>query len=336
MWAGGGGGGGMLRVVACPTGVVLRSELDKASKKLGELQAGEQLLVQQLVRTLSGSERAKVRVRAPNPLADTVCWATATTSTGEPLLAVVPDEPKAKKKVHKPPPAASKQKGGGAQVCLAPFWKEHTQLRTYFDDFNSAFAASPALAAACRDDRQARRIIGACAKQLKGNSGQAARCLTELYHSRPSGAKAHVALAALLLLKFDGIDGIAGAVQQIEERIYRCESAKKQAYAVVCQLGHEAACRQSQQRKTPWDKVLPALAWNRAAQRAPSPAAEQLAATGGTAELMEALAHVERCAAVYLDGHKEAAFKSALHEPARFYFHLCGNAHHRDHVNVVR
>ena len=60
MWAGGGGGGGsgMLRVVACPSGVVLRSELDKASKKLGELQAGEQLTVHQLVRTLSGSERA--------------------------------------------------------------------------------------------------------------------------------------------------------------------------------------------------------------------------------------------------------------------------------------
>lgn len=36
----------------------------------------------------------------------------------------------------------------------------------------------------------------------------------------------------------------------------------------------------------------------------------------------------------YLDAHKENAFKSSMHEPARFYYDLCGNSHHRDHVNV--
>ena len=46
------------------------------------------------------------------------------------------------------------------------------------------------------------------------------------------------------------------------------------------------------------------------------------------------LQKVHSMAEDYLDDHKENAFKSALQEPARFYFELCGNIHHKNHVNV--
>ena len=36
----------------------------------------------------------------------------------------------------------------------------------------------------------------------------------------------------------------------------------------------------------------------------------------------------------YFEAHKEKAFLSSLHEPARFYYDCVGNHHHRDHVNV--
>merc|ERR1719473_1530068 len=62
------------------------------------------------------------------------------------------------------------------------------------------------------------------------------------------------------------------------------------------------------------------------ALRAHSPAA--------AADAHAALARVLECVEAALDAHKMAAFKSALHEPARLWYHLAGNHHHRDHVNV--
>jgi len=241
---------------------------------------------------------------------------------------------------------------------------QHTSLLSTLRLFEAAFVASPGLRSACTDATQSHKIITTCCS--KGGGGDDGGLHASLWQRPPGGSKANVALAFLIVLKHNSPDGIISLKEQLKDRAHRCESARKQAYTALLQAAAALLVRplEASATPTPWDALLksaPMLVPTCQVQSIGSTKALAEATSGGSTPLhlvassrssaaarsismvadpaqraaaTEALVRVLECIEGALDAHKLAAFKSALHEPARLWYHLSHNAHHRDHVNV--
>lgn len=201
----------------------------------------------------------------------------------------------------------------------------------YLQIFDEMFKVQPNLCEAC-EGKQALSIIQEFAK--RGKKGSAHSQIAKFYNTRLQ--KRNLALAILLMLKFESVDGTCAVIERILERIHRCESAQKQAYTLVLQHGaHMLVAPTTKGQKTQWDSLLPSVLLENSCPGVDCAAQKRISLLQeGQAHAQEALLRVFECVEDYLDTHKENAFKSAVHEPARLYFDLCGNHHHRDHVNV--
>lgn len=253
----------------------------------------------------------------------------------------------AKSKAPCPKPAPPSPKSYEAiekAIVLSRDWMSHTSMATALRVFDAAFTASASLKTAC--EQEAQEIVKLlCAK---GRSPNAANCLNGLVNAPAGGKKVDIALGFLLLLKYSSPDGARALIEQIQDRAQRCESARRQAYSVLIQSAAAALACPVEVSRTKWDRQLPPalLSSTRDASDAVAASASPLALVAsssssaaaqaclGDPAALAALNRLLECVEHYLDSHKLNAFKTALQEPARLWYHLIGHSHHRDHVNV--
>lgn len=227
-------------------------------------------------------------------------------------------------------------------VCVSRDWMNHTSIATTLRAFDAAFVASARIKTAC--DKEAPEIVKLLCR--KGRKEDAEPCLVGLVNHPAGGKKADVALGFLLLFKYASSDRARALIEQIQDRAARCESARRQAYNVLIQSAAAVLACPDEVGRTKWDDRLPASLTSGDASDAMATSASPLAlvrsshdseaakACLGDPAALGALSRLLECVEHYLDAHKLSAFKSALHEPARLWYHLIGHAHHRDHVNV--
>lgn len=119
----------------------------------------------------------------------------------------------------------------------------------------------------------------------------------------------------------------------MKDMVGKCESAKRQAYYLLLQHGaHLLELQADGGQATPLDDML--CACRPAQSVSPGPCPADAAVQQADESVRAALVRVRECVEDYLDMHKLHALTSALHEPARLYFHVCGNTNLRDHVHV--
>lgn len=171
------------------------------------------------------------------------------------------------------------------------------------------------------------------------------------------GDRSTVVLALLFIACFETPDECYALVENVQDRVSRCESAQKQAYILVVERGARAyACPKPNGKDTNFlcnDKEVCKVIEELSTQSNGEASTLVSASTGldDTPVLQDIakevvcpeeqlvykqhLQNIHTMVEDYLDTHKENAFKSALQEPARFYYDLCSKDHgHRDHVNV--
>ena len=228
-------------------------------------------------------------------------------------------------------------------ICIDQQWLSRTKMLRYLELFDFALRASPPLNKLCNDASAASSII----KQLSSRSGHpnGTAALSRLYEVGDSKKRFrfNLVLAFLLLLKYDTVDGCWAVIERVSERVGRCDSAQNQAYVLVVQTGahllHHPSLKSDNYFQTRWDSIVPSpSSFSSSSPSFVSSSSSAIASPADryleTPEQRAALARVHIQVEDYLDTHKENSFKSALHEPARFYYHIAGNGHHRDHVNV--
>jgi len=210
------------------------------------------------------------------------------------------------------------------RVSIKDHWMENTRFLSYIQTIEKKFESSPRLLAQCKDKESCKHIIRRLATRSKHHEGQRVlRKLWEIGDSRRQ--KRHYVIAAYLqILEYDTSDGCWAVVERVMDRIYRCQSAQKQAFTLVIQHGALSYGKKKESSHASFTRKIS------------SPVDAKVLKLEKKMRVIyqTALRNIHIMAEDFLDTHKENAFKSALHEPARFYFHLCGNAHHRDHVNV--
>jgi len=266
-------------------------------------------------------------------------------------------------------------------VCIENQWMKNTKFLRYLELFDKCFELSPALWQNCVSNSQ--EIILCLSKHCWGRN-DARGVLNRLWEVGDGRRKnrQNLVLAFLLLLKYESSDGCFALIERVKDRVYRCDSAQKQAYTMVIQLGaHAYECYNGDRKvfKTKWDSVIPKISNVKASlsektERDASEATSNVVLNKSSfqfnksskflslvkrsrenpffvpltaekvisselngkakADYSDSLCKIHSMVEDYLDIHKENAFNSSLHEPARFYFDLCGNTHHRDHVNV--
>jgi len=295
-------------------------------------------------------------------------------------------------------------------VCIEKRWMENTKFLRYLRLFDACFKIIPDLWTTCLLSTQ---DIIQCLSVHCGGCG-ASDVLHRLWDVGDGRHKNrhNLGLAFLLLLKYESKDGCFALIERVKDRVYRCDSAQKQAYTMVIQHGaHAFECYDSKRKvfATKWDSLIPTIDQvktntledsniptgtdipfvpkqtaikstvafnsyllpasnettpltknndmsnkpclanilpNSLGQVVPSPntrfavlaSAEEVISSelyGDTqSNCRNALRKIHFMVEDYLDTHKENAFNSSLHEPARFYFDLCRNYLYRDHVNV--
>jgi len=210
---------------------------------------------------------------------------------------------------------------------------ESTRLVRYLKQFEDGFKRAPRLLQACSDQSTVNTIVGQLASRSKHPNATSA--LSTLYGR--NGHPKFVGLAYLLLLKFESADGIYSIVERVQDRIHRCSSAQKQAYTLtVTQGAHLMVCRGRPLQSTLWDEELARsqILESNSSIQAHSPNIIPGMRYCVTAAERQAMMRIQEIIEDYLETHKENAFMSAFHEPARWYYDVSGNHHHRDHVDV--
>lgn len=206
-----------------------------------------------------------------------------------------------------------------SQICVTQHWMKHTITARYLEIFEGMFRDSPQLLNICTSYEAHAIITAFCSKGKKSVSR-----MVRFYESR-GNQKKYLALAFLLMLKYQSSDGIFSLLERMEDHARRCESAKRHALVFAVKQAGALLMQPAEDFQTCWDEYIPEFT-----------VAEQVFPVGcdGNPEAKAHLNRIHECVEFYLDQHKEKAFMSALHEPARYYYHICGNTHHRDHVNV--
>ncbi|GMH63657.1 hypothetical protein TL16_g03771 [Triparma laevis f. inornata] len=230
----------------------------------------------------------------------------------------------------KPPRAVKRD---STDTPLNQFWMGSTRLVRYLKQFDDGFKRERRLLDACSNPGTVQTII----QQLAARSqhDRAHEALTTLYQRNPNPK--YVGLAYLLLLKFESGDGIFGIVERVQDRIHRCSSAQKQAYTLtVTQGAHLMECRSEPLQFTEWDSLLNNSKILENNTEVASSSTNTIPALRYCIHPTErqALRRIQEIFEDYLETHKENAFMSAFHEPARWYYDVTGNHHHRDHVDV--
>jgi len=230
------------------------------------------------------------------------------------------------------------------QVCIKDNWMQNTRFLTYINAMEKCFMRSPSLLKLCKDTKFCEDNIRQLAS--RSNHHDAQRVLRRLWEvGDGSNKKHHYVIAAYLqILKYDTSDGCWAVVERVRDRVYRCQSAQKQAFTLVIQHGAlslESSCLSEGKlfsKDNEVDDLIPSMGKTEkiVTRNISSPVDDKILELGEDVRVSyrEALQKIHFMAEDFFDEHKENAFKSALHEPARFYFNLCGNSHHRDHVNV--
>mmetsp|Transcript_55755 Transcript_55755/g.83021 ORF Transcript_55755/g.83021 Transcript_55755/m.83021 type:complete len:743 (-) Transcript_55755:151-2379(-) len=248
-------------------------------------------------------------------------------------------------------PRTSASKPHHESICLEDNWIASTRFLRYLQLFDKIFSHSPDLMDKCKDWNFSAEVIEVFGTRSKHSDSK--RTLTRLLQVGDSkGRNRHIIVASLMLmLLYESADGCWAVVERVRERVFRCESAQKQAYVLVVQHGahvYEFPSEvnkeniSSKKLKGAFQHIPHLISEDAAAEGVPAcqnqtPASQLIALESSAskkASYEKALAKVHFMVEDYLDSHKENAFKSAFQEPARYYFHLCGNNHHRDHVNV--
>jgi len=218
---------------------------------------------------------------------------------------------------------------------LAQHYMTTTRLNRYYQQFEAAFRTSSQLHNTATSRSDVNRIIGQLAS--RSNHPEANHVLSRLYDiAQGMRNQKYMGVAYILMLKFETADGIYSIVERSRDRIGRCYSAQKQAYTLtVSQGAHLLQQRGPSQVNTSWDSLLSSsriLESSASSSGFPSdvPAAIHITSS----EEREALLRLQEIIEDYTETHKENAFMSSLHEPARFYYDMGGNHHHRDHVDV--
>ncbi|GFH49520.1 hypothetical protein CTEN210_05996 [Chaetoceros tenuissimus] len=234
-------------------------------------------------------------------------------------------------------------------ICLHDYWIRTTRFRRYLELFNQIFQESPFLLQKCQNEHFASEILHCLS--LRSRHPLARKSLSRLIDIGDSrrGNRHIVVLALLFIACFEPSDGCFALIDRVNDRVFRCQSAQKQAYVLTLQHGaHVYECPVVEHTTFLSDKrVYGAI---KATQQkyirnhfAASSKMEQIPVDQMiSSELCdnkrtEYGAHLQKVHSMiedYLDAHKENAFKSALQEPARFYFELCRDICHKNHVNV--
>eukprot|EP00468_Gymnochlora_sp_CCMP2014_P007995 CAMPEP_0167753314 /NCGR_PEP_ID=MMETSP0110_2-20121227/7640_1 /TAXON_ID=629695 /ORGANISM="Gymnochlora sp., Strain CCMP2014" /LENGTH=546 /DNA_ID=CAMNT_0007639057 /DNA_START=163 /DNA_END=1800 /DNA_ORIENTATION=- len=250
-------------------------------------------------------------------------------------------------KVRAKPTAPEKRRTTIAHVqndiCLAPHWVQHTRFLRCLKIYDLIFSKNPDLNSQCSGE-EGEAMFQACMSRCEMFDLN----VFNFFREQRGRQKKDLALSALLLLKYGSTNTAVGVMARVQDRAGRCRSAKKQAYVLMVQYGVDVLeHNDTKVGETWWDRYIrndfKSLLAREKRLVVPScvmsPAGERLEAKD-TADFVDrkegadALRFIHRCIEDYLDSHKMNAFLSAFQEPARFYYHLCGNSHHRDHVNV--
>jgi hypothetical protein len=201
-------------------------------------------------------------------------------------------------------------------ICLAHGWMQHTRQLRYLQLFDGMLAKSPELKAFCHDKACAKSAVAFCRSLAQASTQD----ITGFCHGYGNAYKqSHLALACTIMAAHETGDGIIAVFERVGDRMHRCESARKQAYNLMVQ--HAALILEMQQlRKSPGGGEQPDLVRD--------------VSTRSLSNFHGAKRRIYDCIEEYLDQHKEQAFFSAVHEPARL-VHILNNDHGgRDHVEV--
>lgn len=206
-------------------------------------------------------------------------------------------------------------------ICLEPQWIRHTGLLRYMKVFQCIFNSRPGLEDQCRSGDFVSSVLEQV--MLKAYGQRRAHCLltgrdlfstlTCFARSPHGGSSAYVGLAFLIMLQHDKPDNIIAKFGELCDRVSRCPSAQKQGYNLL--IRHAA-------------QILELSAGECSAGTNNPDFVDDLTTYDS------AMRRVHACVEDFLDDFKEKAFKSAIHEPARFYFDAIGDPMGRDHVNV--
>lgn len=144
----------------------------------------------------------------------------------------------------------------------------------------------------------------------------------------------YIALAYKFLLDYETCDGCRALVEQIDDRVHRCESAFRASYFMTLTRACDAYYSSSQAESKNGTLGGGLLQHNE--RDIVCPVMDYVSSSDPSKKLRfkDAIQKIHFMAETYLDTHKEKAFLSAMQEPARFYYNLCNNILYRDHVNV--
>ena len=255
------------------------------------------------------------------------------------------------------PPFAKSHKEARDLISVEQHWLSFTKLLDSKRAFEKMFAANALLDAMCTDPNTQSVIVNH-ALSLGGRKECSDRVF-KFIKSRSAPEQKELALAWLLVATHETRDGIFSLVERTMDRIHRCSSAQKQAYVLLVQQGSAYLANPPTTRKKAilayviqdtWEDIQDALftaktdvysagggSMKSSGVEVPCAAREVLRLVQNKedhARLEEALEHIHTCVADFMDDFKDCAYKSAIEEPARFYFNACGNTEWRDHVNV--
>ena len=254
------------------------------------------------------------------------------------------------------PPFAKSHKEARDLISVEQHWLSFTKLLDSKRAFEKMFAANALLDAMCTDSNTQSVIVNQ-ALSLGGRKECSDRVF-KFIKSRSAPEQKELALAWLLVASHETQDGIFSLVERTMDRIKRCSSAQKQAYVLLVQQGSAYLANPPTTRKKPILAYVTQSTWEDIQDALSTAKKEVYSAGGGSmkrgievpcaarevlrlvqnkedhARLEEALEHIHTCVADFMDDFKDCAYKSAIEEPARFYFDACGNTWWRDHVNV--
>jgi len=219
------------------------------------------------------------------------------------------------------------------KVCIQSHWMSTTRLLSYLKMYESLCNNNSACKAT-----EIKSVIKRILKKMS-QSGNVVyqRALQTLYEKSKYNYQCderYIALAYNFLLYYETCDGCRALIEQIDDRVHRCESAFRASYFMTltraCDAYHYYSQAESKNgalgggllHHNERDIVCPVMDYVSSSDPSKTP------------RFKDDIQKMHFMVETYLDTHKEKAFLSAMQEPARFYYNLCNNIVYRDHVNV--
>jgi len=200
------------------------------------------------------------------------------------------------------------------------------RLFRYLNALEHILSRNTRLRNVVNSSKEVNLIINLVAKKSKNpNTIRTLQRQYEIGDAHHSKNDQRVGLCYLFLLKYSPPDSIFSLIENLSDRVHRCQSAQRQAFNLLVEdavNAFESFAGREDETKTKYDDLIPQ----------PGSLPEKILDSGNNGG--DPKDFILTCVEHWLDDFKMSAYTSAFLEPARYYFHVTSNHHHRDHVNV--